>query len=139
MPITAVTICALLGFSLSAYIFRKHQTNEKFVCIIGSDCNIVINSRYNRLLGVDNECLGMLYYASVVIVAGVLMTAGVTALGIPIGWFLLGAATVSAIFGVVLSGIQFFILNEFCEYCLTSAALSILIFLIQASNYFDII
>src|SRR3972149_4727865 len=67
---------ASLGLSETAYLIRKRKASELPVCPIGEDCVVVLNSRYNKFLGVHNEYLGFVFYAVVSLIA-VLLVVGV--------------------------------------------------------------
>lgn len=121
----------LLGFIISWYIYYKKARNENLVCLIGQDCNKVLNSKYNKTFGLPNELLGMLYYGAVVLFMLVLLF-GFNQIGfISLFVFLIIIGGLAAVFSVILIFIQAFILKEWCEYCLASAAISILIFIIE--------
>jgi uncharacterized membrane protein len=122
---------ALVGFAVSGYIFLKKQKHEKLVCFMGDDCNKVVNSKYNSLFfGIPNEVMGLGYYALVFFVA-ILLFLGVESIGLlPIAPLFLVGAGASALFAVYLLYAQYFLLKEWCEYCLTSAIASIAIFIL---------
>ncbi len=132
MPlIILIGFFALVGLAVSGYIFSKKQKHEKLVCFIGDDCNKVVNSKYNSLFfGIPNEAIGLGYYASV-LVGVILLFLGVERIGsiplLPV--FLLGTA-MSALFAFYLLYVQYAVLKEWCEYCLTSAIASIAIFVL---------
>lgn len=124
-----ILILALAGLAVSFHINRKKRKKEKLVCFIGQDCDKVINSRYAETFGIDNQLLGMVYYSGIAIFAAT--TVG--GLAWPVFIFtLFKLATIgSALFSFYLIYIQAFVLKEWCEWCLVSAVLSILIFLIN--------
>ena len=123
-------ILAAIGFSISGYIWYTKSRKLKMVCLRGEDCDRVVSSEYGKLLGIDITIPGMLYY-------GLVFTASLLEVFIP-GFFALtlvvwGKLIISggaALFSVYLTFVQFAILKEWCEYCLTSAALSIAIFIV---------
>lgn len=117
----------IVGFAVSFYIFYKRTRREHLTCFLEDDCNEVMNSKYSKILRVPNEVLGMLYYAFAMIVFALLMF-GVQSLG-PFAVFsvFLASAMGAALFSVFLVFVQFFMLKQRCEYCLTSATASILI------------
>jgi len=124
---------AIGGLAVSWLIYHKKNKNEKLVCIIGKDCDTVIHSQYSKTLGIPNEILGILYYALVVALA-ILSYIGLEMIGpVPLPFFLLIIAGAAAIFSIVLIFIQAFVLKEWCEYCLVSATISIVIFVIEAT------
>ncbi len=122
---------AISGFAVSWYIYYKKKRNEKLVCIIGEDCDKVVRSKYGSLLGVSNEVLGMGYYGLVAVLSGIILTGTGTILSFPLFTFLLIIGGGAALFSIVLLFIQSFILEELCEYCIVSAAASIIIFVVE--------
>lgn len=121
-------ILALIGFSVSLYIFVKKQRKEKLVCFIGH-CNIVINSKYSKLFKIDNTIFGLLYFALIFVVAVVMGINTTLLIGMPLLLIKI-ISGLAAIFSLVLVYIQSVILKELCEYCLATIILSLIIFLI---------
>lgn len=130
--IISIGFFALVGLAVSGYIFFKKQKREKLVCFIGDGCNKVVESKYNSLFfGVPNEAVGLGYYAGVLI-GVVMLFLGVQHMGpiplVPV--FLIGTGA-SALFALYLLYVQYAVLKEWCEYCLTSAVASITIFVLS--------
>lgn len=125
----AIFILGLTGFWVARHI-RKHKKEEvPLVCPIGFDCHSVVHSDYSRFMGIPVEILGMLYYAVVTIVAilfifwSKLMPGGMTN-------FMGLLAVIAFIFSLYLTSVQAFILKNWCSWCLVSAGISILIFIL---------
>jgi uncharacterized membrane protein len=121
-----IIIAATVGFVLSIYIWRKKKQGEKLFCLIGDDCNRVVNSRYATTLGASNEIIGILYYAGIAIA----FSLGLSGLVSFSFWWLTPITGVAALFSVYLVSVQLFILKEWCEWCLVSAITSIIIFIL---------
>ena len=120
----AVFILAVVGFAISWQINRKKSSKEKLVCVIGKDCDKVVHSRYASTIGIDNQILGMAYYAFVAIFAAALIGGLVWPDTILLLFKLASAG--AAIFSLYLVFIQAFILKEWCEWCLASALINFL-------------
>jgi uncharacterized membrane protein len=122
---------ALSGFAVSWYIYRTKRKHKKLVCIIGKDCNRVVESKYNTLLGIPNEILGLLYYAFVILlVLGILLE--IERVGpVTLLFALVASGFIAAFFSTVLLIIQAFMLRKWCEYCIVSAGISIAIFILE--------
>lgn len=120
----------VLGFLISLFIFYKKQTKQKLVCIIGEDCDKVVRSKYSTIFGIDNAILGMLYFLFIIAVgAGEIIFPSVFALDL----IILGkkiATGLAALFSAFLLGVQLIILKEWCEYCIATSIISIIIFLL---------
>lgn len=125
----AIILAALGGFALSYYIYRKKRRKENMVCPLNSDCDAVTSSAYAKFFGVPLELMGMIYYAVIALAyGGLLMYPEYISHELAFG--LLAISTLSALFSGYLTSIQAFTLKEWCTWCLTSAALSVAIFLL---------
>ncbi len=121
----------IVGFCIASFIRKKRVTNEKLVCVIGNDCNKVINSKYSRLFGVQNEVIGIIFYGLVVLYSLLGMN-GIESIG-PVMFstvFMIGSGFAAAT-SLVLVYIQVAVIREWCEYCLASALVSIAVFLVH--------
>jgi len=123
-----ITISALLGFAIALYIFYKKSRQEKLVCIIGKDCNKVIESEYSKLWGIRLEFLGMIYYGLVALYYGVDGALLQNAFSL-VDTVVAGASILAFLLSLYLTVIQFVVLRDLCEWCLASGILSTVIFL----------
>ena len=124
---------SVLGFGISFHIWNKiHREKKKLKCIIGDGgCNEVVKSEYGKIFGVDNTFLGMFYYFFVLASAIFLLIYPLLLNFNYIYWTIIGITGSAALFSFYLLFVQFFVLKKWCEYCSTSAALSIGIFLVE--------
>ena len=125
-----IILLAIIGFVISFLIWYTKTNNKKLVCIIGKDCNKVINSKYSKTLGINNEILGMLYYALLIAISIAMLKSHFfsTINIVNIGRIII--AGFSALFSVYLTYIQIFKLKEYCEYCWAVNVINIIIFLV---------
>ncbi|MBI2667993.1 vitamin K epoxide reductase family protein [Candidatus Woesearchaeota archaeon] len=125
-----IIILAILGFIISFIIWHAKINNKKLVCVIGQDCNKVINSKYSKTLGINNEVLGMLYYSLLIIISIAMLkfpsfsTINIVNMGRMI------ITLFSALFSIYLTYVQIFRLKEYCEYCWSVNIINIIIFLV---------
>ncbi|MEK7514363.1 MAG: vitamin K epoxide reductase family protein [Patescibacteria group bacterium] len=123
---------SVVGFLVSYHIHVKKKKAEKLVCFVGKDCDKVIHSEYNALIfGIHNEVLGMLYYGFAIVLTVLPFLGVIMLLGFPLTSVLLVVSGLAALFSVLLTFIQLFLLKEICEYCLVSAAVSIAMFVVR--------
>lgn len=126
-----IIAAAVAGFLIARYIYlhKRRPERQPLVCPLNFDCDPVIHSQYSRFLGLATEVLGMLYYGLVAIVYGavVFQSALITPLII---WLIAKLTIVASLFSLYLIFIQAFKLRQWCSWCLISAALSLIIFLI---------
>ena len=123
-------ILSLVGFSVSFYIYHAKKYNRKMYCIIGKNCDEVVNSKYGKTFGVENTVPGMLYYAIIFIYGILLFSNGNIFKGNIIYYFVVSASIASVLFSIYLTGVQAFVLKKWCEYCIVSSIASLLILLV---------
>ncbi|HME86947.1 MAG TPA: vitamin K epoxide reductase family protein [Candidatus Nanoarchaeia archaeon] len=126
-----ILILASIGFLIAFYIYYKKNTKQEVVCVLGQDCNKVVNSKYGTTFGVDNTVGGMLYYVFVIIGAFLVMHNIILIDGINVETLLLIAGLFASLFSLYLAYVQVKILKELCTWCLISAAITIAIFVIE--------
>ena len=138
--IVSIIIVAIAGsgFLLARYIFIKKKRKEKIVCLLDSNCDIVVHSQYSTFLGVPLEVFGMIYFALIgLFFIGSFFVAELNsfyfAVFIPIITFGVFA------FSIYLSAVQLLIIKQWCSWCLISTALSaaefIIIFTTSTLNF----
>ena len=128
-----IVFAAAGGFGVALYIYYTKKHHKLLVCPIGSNCNAVVSSRYARFLGVSLEYWGMLYYAIIFTTYIVLIFAPHLLSGL----FLAGLTmltTAAFFFSLYLLFVQAFLLRQWCIWCILSAALSIMIFIISLAS-----
>jgi uncharacterized membrane protein len=112
------TICAI-GISETSYLIKKRIALEKPICFIGQNCAIVLSSVYNKLFGVPNDILGLIFY-----VIGACITAFFV-IGIQPLWLWDAIFKTIIIAGSVLSlflvYLQWKVINAWCFWCIMSA------------------
>lgn len=134
---TAVSLVALsiAGFLVSLHIHHRKRTQQKLVCIIGTDCDAVVNSKWGKLFGVPNEVLGMLYYVFIAAGTALVFFNATAESGLSLSTILFFVSGIVAFVSVFLIGVQAFVLKDWCDYCLASAGINIAIFVIEAMPF----
>lgn len=123
-PNWLVFALACVGMLLSAYLtYSAWQEKLVAFCTAGSDCDVVLNSEWSRLLGLPTSLWGFLTYALIAAVAWNKRTESQW----QISWSL---AFFGLLFSLYLTFISFFQLKAACPYCLTSLGLMAAIFAI---------
>ncbi len=128
-----IVFAAAGGLGVALYIYYTKRCHKQLVCPVGSDCNAVITSRYSKFFGVSLEYWGMIYYA-VIIAAYIAL---IFASRLFSDFFLTGLIMVTAaafLFSLYLLFVQAFLLRQWCIWCLLSAILSVMIFIISLSS-----
>lgn len=110
---------AAIGISETAYLVKARKAHERPVCFLGGKCAVALKSKYNHLLLVPNDALGLLFY---LVTGGVLallvIGAGPAPLLVAVLRILL---LVGSIMSVVLTVIQWRVLRAWCSWCVLSA------------------
>lgn len=117
VPALIFTLSAL-GISETAYLIKKRWRLEKPICPIGENCTAVLESKYNRLLFVHNDILGLVFYIACAFIAGLLvLEAEPFAL-----WNAVFAVLTAAgsLISVLLTYLQFSKIKAWCFWCLMS-------------------
>lgn len=122
----SITIALLssTGLGISLYLWRALATGRPIICFSGT-CELVLRTRYARIFKVYNSAIGVIFYSTLTGLAlSILVLPGLADLAH------LGIAAASAIslpLFVYLTYIQLFRLRALCEWCLASAAITVLI------------
>lgn len=120
MSFSLVLGLSALGLIISLYLLYVKLRNKKLICFLGEDCDAVVKSKYGYLFKVPNEVLGVLYYASMIM--GMIFAINIL--------FLQIAAILALTASLMLVVIQAFFLKKWCEWCISTAFINLLLFLI---------
>lgn len=121
-----IIFVAFAGFSLAYYLFhKKRRKSEHLVCPMKGKCSEVINSEFSKFLGMPVEVLGMVYYLSIAVGYGVLVSFPEVLGGL--APYLLVVSVLAFFFSVYLTFIQLVTLKQICTWCLLSATFCTLI------------
>lgn len=128
-----IAFSAINGFGVAFYIYSIKKQHKELVCPIGSDCNVVINSKYSKFLGISLEYFGMFYYA-LIFSSYIILIFAPNFLSELFLYVLIMFTIGAFLFSLYLLFVQAFILQQWCIWCLLSATLSIVIFIISIAN-----
>lgn len=118
----AITFLSLIGLADSLYLTVKHYTGGFVPCTITSGCEEVLNSSYATILGVPLAALGALAYFSAFSLATLAIFGNKLARKL-----LFYQVALMLAFSIWLFIIQAFILHHYCQFCLLSAATTLLL------------
>ena len=123
-------ILGIIGFGISLYLFSKKVAHKAPVCHLGEDCGAVVYSDYGKTFGIENSIGGMLYYLLIIIV-GILIFFIPQFFTIPlVYWAKLVISGGAVLFSLYLTWLQYAVIKQWCEYCIASAIVTLLIFLV---------
>lgn len=109
-----------IGISEAVYLIRQRKAGQRPICVIGEECHLVLESKYNRILGiVHNDVLGLILYIFIAFITAFLV------IGIEPIFLWNRIAQISILAGTATSlfliYIQWRIIKVWCFWCLMSA------------------
>lgn len=125
-----VVFLILLGLVDSAYLTYKHFSGSNLVCTVTGGCEKVLTSRYAQFGPIPVALLGVLFYLTLLF----LLIINRHQTNVKISKIIFTLSLLGAIGAIWFILIQAFVLHAWCQYCLVSDIIMILIFLIL-TNY----
>lgn len=126
-----VVVSAVVGCLISVHIYREKKKDVPMVCPLNFHCDTVVYSKYSKFFGIPVEVIGICYYA-VVAISYTLFLFWPSVVN-PVFTLVVLFATISAfLFSIYLTFVQVFRIKELCSWCLTSASICTVIFLLVA-------
>jgi uncharacterized membrane protein len=122
-------ILGFTGFLIASYIHRKKRAKKKLICPRHSNCDTVIHSDYSRVLGIPVEVLGVIYYAFIFVAYVFVAVSGYWSDSLAL--VLLAVSICAVFFSIYLVTLQAFIVKHWCIWCLSSAFISLAIFIVS--------
>src|SRR3989344_864994 len=131
----AIFVLGLCGFAVARHIFKHKNSNKNpLVCPIRFDCHTVVHSDYARFFGIPVEILGMIYY-SIVFISYFFLIFIPSAMPVVLVNFTIAMSSIAFLFSAYLIAVQIFILKKGCSWCIVSAFISALIFVLTVATY----
>lgn len=122
--VISLLVLALLGFIDATYLAIEHYRGVIPPCSLVSGCEVVLSSPYSLLFGVPVALFGSIYYLFILISTFAYLEGGHEKI--------LRLALFVTVIGLIMSiwfvSVQAFIIHSYCMYCLASATISTIIF-----------
>ncbi|MBS3086215.1 hypothetical protein J4422_00765 [Candidatus Pacearchaeota archaeon] len=64
--LATLIVLGILGMIDTGYLIWKQKKKQLLVCPIGQNCNVVLESRWNKVFFIKNEIIGFLFYVFIV-------------------------------------------------------------------------
>ena len=116
-------ILALAGIGISIYLTWVHYSDVNPVCTSGTSCIKVQNSDYADVQGIPVALLGIIGYSLILISLiikhkySIMVTIFLTTIGVG--------------FSLYLTYLELFVINAICEWCVISAIIMIILFILS--------
>jgi uncharacterized membrane protein len=119
-------VFSIIGITDAGYLAYEHYTQGDIVCLITEGCDVVTTSEYSFILGVPVSLLGLVYYA--MFFFGLLwLILKPSIFKINLLKILVGAGLLFSLWFVY---VQIYLINAICFYCMVSATLTTLSFIL---------
>src|ERR1044071_1139490 len=128
---TAAALLSLIGLADSIYLTIEHLAGRAVQCTVTSGCEEVLTSAYASIGGVPLAGVGAVAYF-VAFSTPILAAFG----NRPGGNLLFYVVALMLVVSVYLFALQAFVLHAFCQFCLLSGAVTLLLALIVAAEQF---
>ncbi len=123
----AIAFFAALGIGVAAYIAIAEAGGDSPVCLAGgSGCKTVAESSYSEVAGVNIAIFGVIGYALL------LASAFFANDAVRLGGFVIALGGFG--YSIFLTYIEIFKIEAICQWCVSSAVLMTIIFLLQATR-----
>ncbi len=119
-------VLALAGFLDSVYLTAEHLRGVVPPCTVVSGCERVLTSSYSQVFGIPVAAFGALYYGLLIGLLIAFLESGSQRL-MRFAFLMTFAGLAATVYFLV---IQAFILSAYCFYCLISAAISSVLFIL---------
>jgi len=127
----AIALLSLIGLADAIYLTVKHMTGGIVPCTLTGSCEQVLNSAYATIAGIPLAALGALAYFTVFSLATLAAFGYESARSI-----LLYVVALMLAFTIWLFILQAFVLHAFCQFCLLSAGVTLLLSALVALDRF---
>ena len=126
----AILILGIVGMVDAGYLSWAKLVNTVIVCASGfGDCNSVNNSSYAELYGIPVAYLGFLSYFIISVLATIVIQKKREIFWIT--YLIFGITLVGLLFSGYLTYIELAVLDAICFYCVISAILMVILFVIS--------
>jgi len=122
-------LLSLFGIADALYLTIEHVTGQSVRCTIISGCSEVLSSPYAVMAGIPLAAIGAAAYFTVFSLA-ILALFGYRIAG----KLLLPLVSAMFLISLWLIYLQAFVIREFCQYCLLSAAITLALFVVVFIN-----
>jgi len=128
-----LALLAVVGICIALYLtLYKFGVIGVLSCSIGS-CETVNTSKWSMLLGLPIAAWGLMAYAALLVLA-IVGGAESREESVPIAKMLVALAGFSVLFSAWLTYLELFVIHAICIWCVTSAALWLVIFGVSVAD-----
>ncbi len=123
---------AILGAADALYLWVLKVTSAETMCIGSHGCITVNNSPYSEIYGLPISVLGLVAYLTILAVLALESRSAFLAHYGPMGVF--GLSLIGVLFSAYLTYLEFYVIRAVCPFCMASAVLITLLFLLSLAR-----
>jgi len=127
-------LLSLSGIWLCEKIHKEKKQEKVLTCYLGADCENVVRGQFSSFLGIGLEVYGGLYYSFILYSYLILYIYNFQVASL-FSILVFGISVFAFIFSLSLTFIQAFIIKKWCSWCLISASLCMLIFILGVIRF----
>lgn len=125
-------VITVLGLAVSGYLLFAYQTAGPMVCLSEHGCEAVRASRFAAIFGLPVPLYGVFYYFGLGVLAALWNPAEARRLRLPLR-ALTGAGLAASVW---LTYLEAFVIKAWCSWCVISAVLAVMAFLLVWSRLY---
>ncbi len=132
----AIALLSLAGFFIAAYLYLYKIGKIGVIACGTGGCETVQLSEYSRFMGIDVALIGVIGYAVMLGLALLALQPRFSAP--PPRWpsrLLVWLSAGSVLFALYLTYLELFVIKAICRYCVVSAVIVTVIFLLAATDF----
>ena len=122
-----IAFLSVLGIVDASYLTYHALAKLPLPCTILEGCNAVAASPYSKVFGVPLSAFGILFYLGVFLLAIIFLFKQNRVIGFSLRFF----ALIGFVLSVYFTYLQGFVIKAFCVYCIASAIISTIIFILS--------
>jgi uncharacterized membrane protein len=133
--IWASLVLAFIGMLDSVYLLIYKISKNNAMCLGNGDCSTVNASRYSEIYGIPVSLLGILAYLAIMALLFLELRKIISRENSTLLVF--GLSLVGVIFSSYLTYVEFYVIHAVCPFCIISAIVIALIFVISIIRLFQ--
>ena len=127
-----IFVLSLIGLGVSVFLAYEYARPIPIDCPIGgTGCEIVRKSAYSSLLGIPLPYYGITYYSILALIS--ILSSSIKMTFLKRTQFMV--ATFGLLFSIYLTALEEFVIKAYCFWCVTSAIISTVIFVVALLSY----
>jgi len=117
---------SFLGLAISGYLLVTYVSSDPIVCVSGEGCLVAQLSEYSSFFSIPTPAYGVIFYFTLGIIAAIWSNENHRQLQMPLALL----TSIGLGISIFLTYVEAFVIRAWCSWCLGSAFLTIVAFVI---------